>query len=108
MDHEVMSLLLRVGLVFAATLVTLIAYFGIQRALRSWVERDGQTSMPIAIRRQYGLLVRYGLAGVGAVHQQHRAAYRAFRRQVVIDSVIMPNTFLLVWLLLTALIDFRH
>ena len=106
-----MSLLLMIGLATAASIVLLGSYFGIQRALRPWVERDGLAPLAAEIRTQYGRLVQIGFAGASAVRQDHRTACRAFRRQVLVDSVcvmIVPYTVVLIWLLVAALIDFRQ
>lgn len=107
MDPELRFLLLMIGLATAASIVFVGSYFRTQRALRPWVERGGHAPLDPEIRSKYGILVQMGWAGAGAVHEDHRAAYRAFRRELLAGLVIAPNLTIWILLRLAGLFGFR-
>jgi len=61
--------------------VLLVAILGAVVVVGFWIDR---VAPPSPILRQHGLLVNLGWAGQEAIHDDHRPAYRAWRRRSLI------------------------
>jgi len=70
--------------VVAGCLVCTAAYY----PFMLWTGRFQTARLPDTFRRQYGLLVNLGWAGLGAVREDHRAVYKAWRKQVLKQVLI--------------------